>query len=174
MIRKSWREEIPRLARRLARAFDGIEERLARPLRRTGAAGWSAAEVAEHVALANHYLLLLAEKAAAKGIARRARGTPLHPEASSWERLERIAERDFAWESPEHMRPSGSITAREAAAMLRVQRRRALRLLERTRDGSGALHTISMSVAGTRLDLYQILAFVALHMERHARQMDRA
>lgn len=174
MTREPWRDAIPRLARRLARAFDGIEERLRRPPCRPRAAGWSAEEIAEHVARSNHYLLLLAEKAAAKGIARRARGVALPREASAFEDLERIAAREFAWESPEHMLPRGSVTARETAAVLSEQRRRALRLLARTRDGAGGLHTISMSVAGARLDLYQILAFVALHMERHARQMDRA
>ena len=174
MTARTWREEIPRLARRLAAAFDGIEERLAHRSQEKGGVGWSAAEVAEHVALANHFLLLLAEKAAEKGVARRAAGLLPPGEASRWEHLERIADREFAWESPSHMRPTGSVTERETIAMLRLQRRRALGILERTRDGSGALHTISMSVAGARLDLYQILAFVALHMERHARQMDRA
>ena len=77
------------------------------------------------------------------------------------------------WETPDHMRPTGSLTTPETVALLSAQRRRALGLLARARDGAGALHAISMSVAGARLDLYQLLAFVALHMERHAWQMDR-
>ena len=170
---ESWPDACARLASRLARAFEGIDRRLRRRPPAARGEGWSAEEIAEHVVLANHFLLLLAGKIAAKGVARRDRGIPLPREASGFEHLERLAARDFAWETPEHMRPTRSVTASETAAILSEQRRRALRLLARTRDGAGALHSISMSVAGARLDLYQLLAFVALHMERHARQMDR-
>ena len=38
----------------------------------------------------------------------------------------------------------------------------------------GALHTVRMSVVGERLDLYQFLALVDLHLERHLAQLERA
>ena len=72
------------------------------------------------------------------------------------------------------MVPGGHATAREIAGSLREQRRRCLALLTRMRDGEGALHAISMSVVGAKLDLYQYLALVALHLERHGEQIDRA
>jgi hypothetical protein len=41
--------------------------------------------------------------------------------------------------------------------------------------GQGSLHRIRMSVVGDddRLDLYQFLAVLALHLERHAAQARR-
>ncbi len=177
MTPEPWHVALPRLARRLDRAFKAIDERLGeselRPRRTHTPGAWTGLEVAEHVVLTNHYLLLLAGKIAARGIARARRGNPAPEVASEWESLEAIASRDFAWTSPEHMVPSGAATARELRARLSEQRRRSLSLLLRTRRGEGALHSVSMSVVSVRLDLYQLLAFVALHMERHAAQIDR-
>lgn len=178
MNASAWRRETGALARRLSRAFLEIEGRLAAgggALARTpGRGAWSALEIAEHVALTNHHLLLLVGKIAARARAKIARGEEPPGEPSRLDHLERLAARDFAWTSPEHMLPAGQATPREIAGALREQRRRSLALLAAMRDGQGALHTISMSVVGERLDLYQYLALIALHMERHADQMDRA
>ncbi|MFN0008387.1 MAG: DinB family protein [Planctomycetota bacterium] len=173
-----WRAGTRRLARRLAGGFRRIEERLGAPeeaLRRSpGPGSWSAIEVAEHAALMNHHVLLLVEKIAARCEERLARGEHPPEEPSRFEVLEKLAAREFHWESPEHMVPGGHATAREIAASLREQRRRCLALLARMSDGEGALHSISMSVVGEKLDLYQYLTLVALHLERHGAQIDRA
>jgi hypothetical protein len=175
---KSWGEFVAGLALRLANTFAEVEAQMSAPRedleRPPGHAGWSALEAAEHVALANHHLLLLAEKIAARSRARLARGERPPEEPSRLDSLEKLASRAFAWESPEHMLPAGGATPREIAACLREQRRRCLALLARMPGGEGALHRISMSVVGARLDLYQYLGLIALHMERHARQMARA
>jgi hypothetical protein len=167
-----------RLARRLDAAFRRIEERLKFPkeaLARTPASGaWSAIEVAEHVSLMNHHVLILLEKIAARCEARLALGERPPAEPARADRLEELAERGFRWESPEHMVPRGHATAREIAASLREQRRSCLGLLARMPDGEGSLHSISMSVVGQKLDLYQYLTLVALHLERHGAQIDRA
>jgi hypothetical protein len=174
----AWRAETAALARRLDAAFRRIEERLRAPedeLRRAPSPGsWSALEVAEHTALMNHHVLLLAAKIETRGRARFARGERPQPEPTRLEALEKLAERGFRWESPEHMVPAGQATAQEIAAALRNQRRRCLALLARTREGQGALHSISMSVVGTKLDLYGYLTLVALHLERHGAQIERA
>jgi len=173
----AWGDEIATLARRLSKAFEGIESRLRWPedvlAGSPGAGAWSPIEVAEHVALANHHLILLVEKIAARAREKARRGERPPPEPSSLESLEQLAAREFGWECPAHMLPTREATAREIASCLRAQRRRCLELLAAAPDGEGALHTLSMSVVGGRLDLYQYLALVALHMERHARQMDR-
>jgi hypothetical protein len=39
--------------------------------------------------------------------------------------------------------------------------------------GEGALESQRMSVVGARLDLYQYLRLVDLHLARHLRQMER-
>lgn len=178
MSATAWRAQTGRLARRLRAAFRRIEDRLGAPeaeLRRSPAPGsWSALEIAEHAALMNHHVLLLLGKIAARCEARLARGERPPEELSRFDSLERLAERGFRWDSPEHMVPGGHATAREIAAGLRHQRRRCLLLLARMRKGEGALHSISMSVVGEKLDLYQYLALVALHLERHGAQIDRA
>lgn len=178
MSASAWRRETGALARRLSRAFGEIQRRLRdggdaleRP---PGPRAWSALEIAEHVALTNHHLLLLVRKIAARARAKIARGEEPPSEPSRLDHLEGLAARDFAWTSPEHMLPAGQATPREIAGTLLEQRRRSLALLASMRDGEGSLHAISMSVVGERLDLYQYLALIALHMERHADQMDRA
>jgi hypothetical protein len=40
-------------------------------------------------------------------------------------------------------------------------------------DGEGALHTIRFSVVHARLDLYQFLKVIELHLRRHLAQMER-
>ena len=178
MSAETWRGGTGHLAVRLVRAFGCIESLLARPAwdleRRPAAGGWSAAEVAEHVALTNHHLLLLVEKIADRARTRAERGELPTEAVSPTGDLARIAERGFRWESPEHMVPRGSATPRELARTLRGQRRRCLAPLLAMREGEGALHAISMSVVGAKLDLYQFLTVIALHLERHAAQMERA
>ena len=178
MSSHAWRVETGGLARRLTAAFRRIEDRLGateEELRRSPAPGsWSAIEIAEHAALMNHHVLILLGKIAARCEARLARGDRPPEEPSRFDSLARLAEREFRWESPEHMVPGGHATAREIAAILRDQRRRCIGLLARMRDGEGALHAIAMSVVGEKLDLYQYLTLVALHLERHGEQIDRA
>lgn len=151
----------------LARAIDGDEVALAcRP--RPDA--WSPLEVAEHVALADRYLLLLAQKVARRALARAARGERPPALPSRLDQIERIAARDFRWPAPAHMLPEG----RAGAAGLREQLARDLAACEALLDaaprGEGALYALTMSVVGGKLDLYQFLAVIALHAERHARQ----
>ena len=161
------------LARRLGEAFGEVLALLDGPApalaRRPAPEAWSALEVAEHVALANHHLLLLAEKLARRD----GRGDAARPAEPV--DLERLAARGFRWESPAHMRPRAAATAGEIAATLRLQRRRCLLLLAGTRRARGG-HGLSFSVAGpgARLDLAGWLTLVALHLERHARQMRRS
>ena len=178
MSREVWRAETGRLARRLSSAFRRVEERLesdGASLRRAPpGGGWSALEVAEHAALMNHHVLLLLDKIAARCAEKAARGERPPPDPSPLADLEKLAGREFRWESPGHMVPGGHATPREIAGTLRRQRRRCLALLARMREGEGALHAISMSVVGGKLDLYRYLALVALHLERHAAQIDRA
>ena len=181
MSAPAWRAETARLARRLSSAFRRIEERLGASeadLRRPGEeGGWSALETAEHAALMNHHVLLLLGKIAARCESRLSRGerpptAPARPNEIG--ELGRLAERAFRWESPAHMVPGGHATPREVASALRRQRQRCLALLARMPEGEGALHAISMSVVGGKLDLYGYLALVALHLERHGAQIDRA
>jgi hypothetical protein len=136
---------------------------------------WSPLDVAEHVTLTNHFLLKLAEKCARKSANKLARGgTSARIETQS-PALEGIALRSFRWEAPEHMLPTGQPGFDTVRLTLRMQREQALGLLERLAVGGGSLHTIRMTVLGpeARLDSIELLAFIALHAERHASQARR-
>jgi hypothetical protein len=137
--------------------------------------GWSNAEIAEHVVLVNRYLLILADKIARKSAARASRGEPVPERPPRTDHLESLAQREFTWESPAHMLPTGSVPIADVVAALDEQRLRCARLLATAQGGEGALHTIRMSVVqgNDRLDLYQFSCVIALHAERHARAMQR-
>jgi hypothetical protein len=165
--------QIAALGLRVAAAFDALDTALERAAHAPPPAeGWSATEIAEHVGLTNRFLYILVDKLVAKCRRRIASGAALPSALGDGEMLERIAEREFRWEAPTHMLPRGTATLPDSRALLREQARRAAAWLAEFPHGEGALHTIRMRVVGddVRLDLYQFLAFVALHAERHARQ----
>lgn len=134
---------------------------------------WSAAEVLEHVTLTQHYLLLLTEKLARRGLARAARGVAPPPTPTSTAVLDALASRDFRWEHPEHMAPGGAATRAELGARLREETRRALELFELTPRGAGALADARMGAIDARLDVYGFLHLYTLHAERHLAQLER-
>lgn len=174
-----WPAFVDALARRTGAALADVRERLAARADalefRPADGAWSNLEIAEHVALVDRYLLILAEKIAAKSNARARRGPPSAAEPSPIAHLESLASREFAWSSPAHMRPSGRVAPQAIASELDLQAARCAALLADARDGRGTLHRIRMSVVDgdDRLDLYQFMTVIALHAERHARQMQR-
>ena len=134
---------------------------------------WSVREILEHVTLTDHFLLILVEKLAARCRKRLARGDEVPAEPSDVTHLERIARREFTWQHPEHMTPTGELEPASLDRQLCADRDRCLALLDEFPDGGGALHTIRMSVVDARLDLYQFLAVIDLHARRHVRQLER-
>jgi len=134
---------------------------------------WSPAEIVEHLARMHHFVLLLAEKIAARGLRRSASSAALPITPSDVSQLLHLAQNDFRWPHPEHMTPRGGRARDELRRELDQQCARFLDLLRRTPRGEGALHAVRMSVVGARLDLYQFLALVDLHLERHLAQLER-
>lgn len=134
--------------------------------------GWTIDEILEHLALANHFLLLVIEKHAGRARSRAARlGLPAEGE-SDLARLRIDRERQRSWSSPAHMLPSGQPSPAEVRARLAEQLMRARAVLASLEGGAGSLARMRMSVAELGpLDLYQWLAFLALHVLRHAEQM---
>ena len=175
----SWTDAITKLSRRLDTAFGEVGRMLELPDRtlqfRPADNAWTIVEIAEHVTLTNHYLLILVDKIAGKARSRSARSSAGPPPLSRFDHLERLAGPDVAWESPEHMRPTGSCGVGEIRKRLAGQRERSQSLLREFPCGEGTLHSIRMSVVGPgeRLGLYQFVHFIALHAERHAGQMQR-
>lgn len=179
-LQGQWREATTRLAAGLDAVFGALAERAGRAggdlARRPAGGAWSGAEVLEHVALTNHFLLILVDKIAARCRARVARGEvwPAHPPA--FEILRGLASRETSWDAPAHMLPTGAVAPAEAARRLADQGRRCAALLEELAFGEGTLHRIRMSMVGgedDRLDLYQFLELLRLHAERHVAQVDR-
>lgn len=178
---EAWEPALTRLRAGLGHAFDELLARVEvgaeRLDRRPPDGGWTPREVLEHVTLTDRYLLILADKIAAKARLRAARGAswPAHP--PRFEHLERLAGRALAWEAPAHMRPSGNVPASELRARLAADRAHALALLDGAPGGVATLHRIRMSVVGgddDRLDLYQFLEVLRLHARRHVAQIERA
>jgi hypothetical protein len=173
------REEIAALREDLARQFAQFAGALElsdelwsfRPAEKS----WSASEIAEHVALANRYLLILADKIAVAARRRFERGETIPQGPLGLERLQSIARSDFRWPHPAHMAPTGAVPRADIEAELARQRAQCLALLDGMPAGEGRLHQIRMSVLGEgeRLDLYGYLAFLGLHVARHAQQIER-
>ncbi len=180
--RAGWKELHRRSARELAQRIEEVFGALLSALaerstldarEREGA--WSSLEVLEHVALADRYLLVLANKIANKCRARIARGAAWPATPPRHEHLATIATLRTRWESPPHMLPRGEITLEEIRSALEQQRARMLALLAEMPAGEGTLHRIRMSVLPGRekLELYQMLDFIARHAERHLTQIER-
>ncbi|MCK6445033.1 MAG: DinB family protein [Planctomycetes bacterium] len=173
----AWGPFEARLAARVDAEFDAFVRTLTSAgqavARAPGPGSWSALEIGEHVALANHFLGLLATKIVEKSLARHARGVrpPVEPP-----KLDALARRDFRWPHPPHMTPTGSVPLSTVLERLEAQRARFAAELARVGGGIGALHRIRISVVpgDDRLDFYRLLEFVLLHVARHRAQAERA
>lgn len=141
--------------------------------------GWTGAEVLEHIALTDHFLLRLAQKIGDKAAMRAARGDEWPTAPPEFAHLEAIAAREHSWPHPEHMTPTGEASLGEVAQELTEHLAIAHGWLERQPYGEGTLHRIRMSVVGDagaeddRLHLYQFLAVIELHARRHRAQLAR-
>lgn len=95
----SWASTLPNERERLERAGRSLEAWLdtAEPLwsARPAPDAWNVVEVLEHVTLTQHYLLLLIEKLARRGLARAARGATPPDEPRATAALDALASRDF-------------------------------------------------------------------------------
>ena len=139
---------------------------------------WSPAEILEHVMLTNHHLLMLIEKGS-----ERARNIALQndlTEALKDYQLENPALEEvgnpefFSWDRPLHMKPSGSKPLNEIRKELRAQLYRCLCQLDLLCQGEGIAYRIAMSVNGLgKLDVYQYIYFLTLHVKRHLVQLEK-
>jgi len=141
--------------------------------------GWSIDEILEHVALTNHFLLILIEKGASKAI-RNINQLDLATELSNY-RFERDKLNDvgrhksFPWVRPEHMEPNGEKTSAEVRNTLHEQLAQCQAVLSRLAHGEGVLYRTSMSVNDLgKLDVYEFVFFLAKHAERHLTQIANA
>ena len=171
---------IVEIDQKLTTAFDQLADWFGAPeqLRRyqpTGG-GWTIDEILEHVALTNHFLLILIDKGAAKAL-KNAHGlnlaTELAARQSARARLDEISEPGaFKWMRPDHMAPQGLKSGLEVAATLRQQLQQSRAVLARLPTGEGVLHCTTMSVNDLgKMDVYDFVYFLAKHAERHLAQI---
>ena len=175
----SWEATIQDLSLRLQRAFGAARTWLDVPDRlfdhRPPDGGWSVREICEHLTLADRYLLILAGKIRDKSRRRALAGQSVTKSPPRFEHLETLARRELAWTHPAHMTPAGRLDRAELDRRLGADLEACLALLREMPAGEGSLHRIRMSVVpgDDRLDLYQYLTVIALHVERHLEQLRR-
>lgn len=175
----SWEATIDDLSRRLRSAFTAARCWLDVPAAlldyRPPDAGWTVREICEHITLADRHLLILAGKIRDKSRRRVLAGRQGAGSPAGFEHLEALARRELVWRHPAHMTPTGIPDRDELARRLDADLAACLALLREMPGGEGCLHHIRMSVVpgDDRLDLYQYVAIIALHVERHLEQMER-
>ena len=139
---------------------------------------WSASQILEHVMLTNQYLLILIEKGTqrAKSIAKEKDfSDQLSQYAFETSALREVGiYKSFPWENPEHMEPKGVRPLREIRKELRGQLHQCLCILDSICNGEGVLYRITMTVNNLgKLDVYQYIYFLVLHVKRHITQLEK-
>ncbi|WP_216680503.1 DinB family protein [Hymenobacter siberiensis] len=171
---------IAEISQRLTTAFDQLNGWFAAPapLRcyHPAKGGWTIDEILEHVALTNHFLLILIEKGATKALKNAHEldlATELAIRQSARVRLDEISQPGaFTWMRPDHMAPHGLKSGPEVAATLRQQLQQCKEVLGRLPNGEGVLYHTTMSVNDLgKMDVYDFVYFLAKHVERHLGQI---
>jgi hypothetical protein len=140
---------------------------------------WNAAEILEHLMLTNQYLLILIEKGAARALSLAQEDRSFILAANSYELaspalLDVGVHKSFEWENPRHMEPGGNRALKEIRNELRDQLHRCLWVLDSLRRGEGILYKTTMTVNNLgKLDVYQYVYFLVLHMKRHLTQLEK-
>src|SRR4051812_4318200 len=140
--------------------------------------GWNINEVLEHIALTNHFLLILIEKGTKKAL-QNVNDLDLEKELTSYEfHKDKLTEiglhKSFNWMRPEHMEPKGEKSLPEVRKQLKEQLNQCLNYLDTMKNGEGALYKTTMSVnALGKIDVYEYIYFLAQHGQRHITQMKK-
>ena len=138
--------------------------------------GWTIDEILEHIALTNHYLLILIDKEKRKALKRKGEvdlNSMLNDYAFNSEKLVNIGNhQSFRWVRPEHMEPQGGKDSTEVKSTIKEQVRQCIEVLQDLSSGEGILYKTTMSVDNLgKLDVYEYIYFLAQHARRHVAQM---
>lgn len=140
--------------------------------------GWNINEVLEHIALTNHFLLILINKGTEKALLNPNK-LNLQEELKNYDfLLGKLTEvglhQSFTWIRPEHMEPKGEKTLSEVRMQLKEQVQLCISNLSRLKNGEGVLYKTTMSVNNLgKIDVYQYIYFLAQHGQRHITQMEK-
>jgi hypothetical protein len=135
---------------------------------------WTVAEIVEHLAILEHRLSQLAAMMVGKvesvaAAAAGGAGAPFKP-FSLEEQVEQL--RTVKLEAPEQVRPRGGVPVADSLARLRESRAAFEALRERIERADLSAATYPHPTLGP-LNLYQWLAFIGIHEERHLNQIER-
>lgn len=140
--------------------------------------GWTIAEVLEHIAITNHFLIILVDKGAGKAI-KRAETENLSAALSDYtfhrDQLTEVGiHQSFNWIRPEHMEPKGEKSSEEVREQLKAQLQHCFDVLDRLKNGEGVLCKTTMTVNDLgKIDVYEYLYFISQHARRHITQMEK-
>jgi hypothetical protein len=140
--------------------------------------GWTIEQVLEHIALTNHFLLILIDKGAAKALVL-AQKTDYSAELTNYqfpkEQLTEVGlHQSFTWIRPEHMEPKGEKSLLEVKDWLKKQCDQCNDYLNQLKDGQGICYKTTMSVNNLgKIDVYEYIYFLAQHGQRHITQMEK-
>jgi hypothetical protein len=139
---------------------------------------WSIIEILEHISLTNFFLLKLIKKGYQKAL-KNINGLDLDAELQDYHFLNTSLEdigkhQSFTWIRPEHMEPTGSISLIGLKNNLDNQKNDCLKYLENMPNGEGILYKTTMTVNDLgKIDVYQYIYFLAMHIQRHIEQMNK-
>jgi len=139
--------------------------------------GWSIAEIVVHIALTNHYLLILIRKGYLKAIDKSDKinyKELLRDYHFEWEKIETVGKhRSFEWHRPAHMKPQNNVELSEIKNELQLQLDECLDYLDKMKNGEGVLHKTMMSVNNIgKIDVYHYIYFLSQHARRHIAQIE--
>ncbi|MGB0523764.1 MAG: DinB family protein [Flammeovirgaceae bacterium] len=139
---------------------------------------WTINEILEHISLTSHFLLILIDKGAKKSL-KNLHNLDVSREIEYYQfggaKLDEIAiHQAFEWIRPEHMEPTGEKSLPEIQQIFAEQLRRCLVHLETMPNGEGVLYKTTMTVNDLgKIDVYEYIYFLAMHIERHITQMEK-
>jgi hypothetical protein len=128
---------------------------------------WSVAEVTEHIAAAEDFLMNLIQEQVMKAPART---NAVDVKVIDEFVLKAIPDRTVKAQAPEPLRPDNRFgSPQESLKHFKESRAKTIAFLKTTRDLRG--HAID-SPLGKQLDGYEWVLFIAAHSERHTKQID--
>lgn len=140
--------------------------------------GWNITQILEHIALTNHFLLIIIQKGTRKAL-QNIHGLDLDATLRDYtfpsKALTEVGiHQSFKWIRPEHMEPNGEKTEEEVRRWLREQLATCLDYLQQLSNGEGVLYKTTMSVNELgKIDVYAYIYFLAQHGLRHIAQMEK-
>ncbi|HYF02371.1 MAG TPA: DinB family protein [Patescibacteria group bacterium] len=140
--------------------------------------GWTINQILEHIALTNHFLLILIDKATAKSL-KNSHNLDLQTELPNYEfhrdKLDEVGlHKSFEWIRPEHMEPKGEKSLEQVKEQLQSQLEQCQNALKLLKNGEGVLSKTTMTVNNLgKIDVYEYIYFLAQHGQRHITQMQK-